>query len=226
LDEHNPIWGHRGGIVLGKADFLREVMREYGVDKPLFHSEASLLCPPPPNFLEEMERYGVENPLLYSKDALLLSSTSEFTCDPPDSQFYEAQADYVVWVYVRNIAAGIIGTTWYTLTGPGWVNGGLLDGSQEPRPAYYSFQFMAEELRNAVYRQRLWLYYDQYPFLRVYEFNKSGKRIWVMWASDEQPSSIILPGETTKVFNKYGDDITPTNSQITVKSPVYVELTP
>jgi hypothetical protein len=225
-DEAWSTWGPRGGVVLGKADFLREVMAKYGVDKPLFLSEASLLCPPSQNFLEEMGGYGVENPLLYSKDALLLSSTSDFTCDPPDAQFYEAQADYVIWVHVRNIAAGIMGTTWYTITGPGWVNGGLLDGNQNPRPAYNSFQFMAEELRNANYIGKVWLYYSQYPLLRVYEFKKSGKRIWVIWASDEQPSSIKLPGETTKVFDKYGDDITPANGQITVKSPIYVELTP
>ena len=223
-DETWFTWDQRGGVVLGKADFLCEVKARYGVDKPLLHSEASLLCPSP----EEMERYGGENPLLYSKDELLLLSTSEFTCDPPDEQFYEAQADYVIWVHVRNIAAGIMGTIWYTLTGPGWVNGGLLDGSQDPRPAYYSFQFMAEELRNASYVRKVGLYYSQYPFLRVYEFKKNGKRIWVIWASDEQPSSIILPGPggTTKVFDKYGDDITPANGQITVKSPIYVELTP
>jgi hypothetical protein len=202
-DETWFTWDQRGGVVLGKADFLREVMGEYGVDKPLMHSEAGLLC-------------DVRNSY----------------CNPPGTDFYEAQADYVVWVHVRNMAAdieadiNIIGTIWYTLNGPGWQNSGLLDSSQNPRPAYYSFQFMAEELRNADYIQRILLYYSQYPFLRVYEFNKSGKRIWVMWASDEQPSSITLPNETTKVFNKYGEDITPTDLQITVKSPIYVELIP
>jgi len=198
-DETWFTWDQRGGVVLGKAKFLREVMAKYGVDKPLFHSEAGLLCP---------------------------SGSEDAECDPPGSDFYEAQADYVIWAHVRNLADGIMGTSWYTLSGPGWSDSGLLDDKQNPRPAYYSFQFMAEELRNADYEQRIWLYYDQYPFLRVYEFNKSGKRIWVMWASDEQPSSITLPGEMIKVFNKYGNDITPTNGQITIKSPVYVELTP
>jgi len=196
-DETWFTWDQRGGVVLGKEDFLREVMGRYGVDKPLLHSEAGLLC-------DARNSY----------------------CNPPGPDFYEAQADYVVWVHVRNIAAEIIGTIWFTLNGPGWQNSALLDSSQNPRPSYYSFQFMAEELRNADYRQRMWLYYDQYPFLRVYEFNKSGKRIWVMWASDEQPSSITLPSETTKVFNKYGEDIAPPDGQITVKSPIYVELTP
>ena len=172
-------------------------MGEYGVDKPLLHSEAGLLCP----------------------------STDTVNCNPPGSDFYEAQADYVVWAHVRNIAAEIIGTIWYTLNGPGWSNSGLLDGSQNPRPAYYSFQFMAEELRNANFIE-LAYEYPEYPGLRAYKFTKGGKRIWVMWASDEQPSSITLPSETEKVFNKYGEDITPLDGQITVKSPIYVELIP
>ena len=197
-DETWFTWDQRGGVVLGKADFLREVMGEYGVEKPLLHSEAALLCPP----------------------------TDKDNCYPPREDFYESQADYVVWVHVRNIAADILGTSWYTLNNQGWSNSSLLDSSQNPRPSYYSFQFMAEELHNADYIQRMWLYYDQYPFLRVYEFNKSGKRIWVMWASDEQPSSITLPSETTKVFDKYGEDITPLDRQITVNSPIYLELTP
>ena len=198
-DETWPTWAPRGGVVLGKADFLREVMARKGVNnKPLFHSEAGLLCP----------------------------STDTVNCNPPGSDFYEAQADYVIRVNVRNIAAKIIGTSWYTLSGPGWSNSGLLDDNQNPRPAYYSFQFMAEELRNANYIKNVGLYSSQYKFLKVYEFSKSEKRIWVIWASDEQPSTITLPVETTKVFDKYGDDITPTNGQIAINSPVYVELTP
>ena len=153
-DETWWTWAPRGGVVLGKADFLREVMARYGVDKPLFHSEAGLLCP----------------------------STDTVNCNPPGSDFYEAQADYVIRVYVRNMSANILGTSWYTLSGPGWSNSGLLDENQNPRPAYNSYQFMAEELRNADYIQRIPLYSAQYPYIQVYEFNKSGKRIWVMWA--------------------------------------------
>jgi hypothetical protein len=203
FDETYPTWDQRGGVVLGKADFLREVMGKYGVDKPLLHSEASLLC-------HEGNSY----------------------CDPPGPDFYEAQADYVVWVHVRNIAADIdadidiLGTIWYTLNGPGWRSTGLLDGNQDPRPAYNSFQFMAEELRNASFIELAYEHPQQCPHLRAYKFSKGGKQIWVMWTADESQCPITLPGETTKVFNKYGEDITPLDRQITVKSPIYVELIP
>jgi len=105
LDEHWPGWEARGGVVLGKIDFLREVMASYGVDKPLMHTEGSLLC----------------------------SVSSPAYCDPPGDAFFEAQADYVVWLYVRNWAEGLIGTIWYQFEGPGWRYSGLLDERQQPR---------------------------------------------------------------------------------------------
>ncbi len=39
-----PKWQHRGGILLGKAAFLRETMQRYGVDKPLLMNEGAFLC--------------------------------------------------------------------------------------------------------------------------------------------------------------------------------------
>ncbi|MGB0389356.1 MAG: hypothetical protein ACPGWR_31420, partial [Ardenticatenaceae bacterium] len=41
--EHSK-WRHRGGVVLGKADLLREVMAQFGYQKPLILSETSLVC--------------------------------------------------------------------------------------------------------------------------------------------------------------------------------------
>ena len=35
----NPNWGARGGVVLGKINFLKEVLQKYGVEKPLFLTE-------------------------------------------------------------------------------------------------------------------------------------------------------------------------------------------
>lgn len=43
-DLHHPAWQHRGGVVLGKAAFLRSVLRKYGIDKPIMMNEGGLLC--------------------------------------------------------------------------------------------------------------------------------------------------------------------------------------
>lgn len=193
MDEHFPSWEARGGVVLGKVDFLEEVMASYGVDKPLILTEGALTCP-----------------------------EWSSLCNPPGSDFYEAQADYVVWLFVRNWANGLLGTTWYTLEGPGYRYSGLLDADQEPRPAYDAFAFLTDELDGASYTDAV----TQHPALRGYEFMASGKRIWVLWAPDEQPHTITLPAGVLGVYDKYGNDITPTGDELEVNHPVYVEISP
>ncbi|WP_152541341.1 hypothetical protein [Kallotenue papyrolyticum] len=43
-DRYHRAWHHRGGVVLGKADFLRSVLQRYGVSKPMIMNEGGLLC--------------------------------------------------------------------------------------------------------------------------------------------------------------------------------------
>ncbi len=45
-DQSVAAWAPRGGLVVGKADFLRSVMARYGVVKPLLMDEGGLLCYP------------------------------------------------------------------------------------------------------------------------------------------------------------------------------------
>ena len=195
FDRSQLAWEARGGVVLGKIDFLREVMHTYGVDKPLMLTEGALICP----------------------------TWSVKSCSPPDFAFYESQADYVVWLYVRNWAAGIMGTVWFTFDSPGWNYGPLLNLGQQPKPAYYALQFFSQELKEAVYLGRL----NQFDGLAGYEFSAADKRIWVFWAADEQPHPLQLPPETLRVLDKYGTDITPeTGMDLIVNTPIYVELTP
>jgi hypothetical protein len=194
MDEQFPSWEARGGVVLGKVDFLREVMARYDVDKPLLHTEGSLICPE------------------WNADQ----------CNPPGGAFYEAQADYVVWLFVRNWANGLLGTTWYQFEGPGWRYGGMLDENQEPKPAYEAFDFLTTELGDARYEGEV----AGYPELQGYAFRTPGKRIWVLWAPDEEDHSVSLPAGVTRVLDKYGNDRTPSGDTLIVNSPVYIELSP
>lgn len=189
-----PSWAHRGGVVLGKIHFLREVMAKYGVDKPIIHTEGSLTCP----------------------------ETTTAYCNPPGSAFNEAQADYVVWLYVRNWANDIMGTIWYQFDGLGWRSSGMLDANQQPKPVYNAYKFLTEELGGAGYERRI----TQYTGLDAYEFRTTDKRIWVMWAPDGQQRTITLPAGFVKAYDKYGAALTPNNNQLTVRSPIYLELTP
>src|SRR3990170_7815710 len=193
-DEHFQSWEARGGVVLGKLNFVREVMANFGVDKPVMHTEGSLICP----------------------------EWNETDCNPPTEAFYQAQADYVAWLYVRNWAAGLKGTIWHQFNGPGWRNGGILDENQDPRPAYYALDFLTQELKGATYAAQV----TQFPSLVGYEFKTAAKRIWVLWSPDAGTYAIQLPGDVLHVYDKYGADITPAGPEINVKSPIYVEFAP
>jgi len=194
-DEQHPKWGHRGGVVLGKISYLREVMAKYGVNKPIMHTEGAFLCP-------------------YWSGEL---------CAPPGNDFYEAQADYVIWLYIRNWAADIKSTIWYTIEGPGWRYGGMLDDQQNPRPAYLVFKNMVSYLSNTYYTGKVTQYSD--PDFRGYAFRENDRVIWVVWSVDENAgTNIILPANVTHVYNKYGNNITPGTNQINVTSPIYIEM--
>ncbi len=192
-DELYPTWAARGGAVLGRIDFLREVMSAYGVDKPLMHTEGGLLC----------------------------HENSPF-CNPPQPEFFQQQADYVVWLFVRNWAQGLHATIWYHFEGSGWRHSGLLDENQQSKPAYDALKFLSQELDGAKYEKAV----TRYSGLRAYEFSAPGKRIWVLWAPDEQPHPITLPAGANKVYDKYGVPVAPVGGKVTVKSPIYVELAP
>lgn len=129
-DERHPYWSHRGGVVLGKADYLRDVLNAYGEDKPLINTEGSLICP-------------AEN-LVH--------------CNPPSAAFYRDQAEYAVLLYVRNWASDIMATIWYQFDGPGWRYSGMLDSSQNPKPVYHAFRFLTEELGDAWYEGKVTRY--------------------------------------------------------------------
>jgi hypothetical protein len=192
LDENSPKWKHRGGVVLGKLDYIRFVLGKFGLDKPVFHTEGALICP----------EY---NPTL---------------CDPPGSDFFESQADYVVWLYVRNWAHDVDVTIWYQFQGPGWRYGGLLDDTQSPKPAYNALKFLTQELHSSTYTGRVFEDTD----VAGYQFSKNDMRVWVLWSPDENPHTVSLPTNAIRAFDKYGVEIAITANQITVNSPVYIEL--
>ena len=193
-DQHLPKWEHRGGGVTGKIDYIREIMAAYNLDKPIIHTEGSLICP----------------------------EWNASQCNPPVDAFYEAQADYVVRLYVQNWADGLFGTIWYQFEGPGWRFGGLLDEEQNPKLAFDALSFLTDELSEAEYSGEV----TQYESLVGHKFVKQDRHVWVIWSPDEVETQIQLPDNVMAVLNKYGEDITPPGRDITVNSPIYLEINP
>jgi len=185
-DLTHPVWQHRGGILLGKLAFIREVMARYGVNKPIMMNEGGLLCHP-------------TNP----------------QCNPGGAykeEFHNDQANYVVRLYVRGWANGLVGITWYTLNGPGWRQGGLLDENQQPRPAYRALRFLASLLDGARYEGQI---PTGDPNLEAYTFRRGTTRISIYWRNDgnNTPLTGVPPGAT--VYNVLGEPLTSTNVRVT-----------
>jgi hypothetical protein len=116
-------WVAWGGGVVGKARYLRQIMNEYNVDKPLVQGEIGIGC------------------------------RSDYSyCQPePSEEFFQFQADMLVRVAVRTISENIKGYSWYQINGNGWRNQGLLDFENNPRPSYGTYQQLIMQLDRARY---------------------------------------------------------------------------
>lgn len=195
---NNP-WRSWGGGTVGKARFLRQVMQRYGVDKPVFLDETAMGCP---------EGYS--------------------WCNPPGDYFYNLQADYVVRTLTRGLNDGIMGFTWYTVDGPGWRNGGLLDGSGGPKPVYLTYQHLLSRLRGS----RLIGPVDYGTGLEAYAFETSSRRLSIVWAIENITKTITIPQSSfVTAYTRSGQVITPTVSGSDFAldvgySPIYIVRNP
>ncbi len=172
-DLRDSRWDQRGGMLLGKLNYLREILAEYGVGKAIMMNEGSLLC--------------------YD----LIPNTCS-------SAMYDGQATHAVRMYARSMANGLIASLWYGVDGPGWRDGGLLDSNQNPRPAYYTIQFLAEKLTGAT-----WVATPAPPTLNgleSYIFANNGRYYTIYWTNNRVPVTVNIPAGST-VYNKLGQPI-------------------
>jgi hypothetical protein len=99
---------------------------------------------------DRMDFYSISKPIFMSEAALV----DQHERSGSNVTLFEARkADYLVWVYTRNIARGIEATTWYHLDNYGWNQSGLLDSSNLPLPAYDAFDVLTTALDGAVYQR-------------------------------------------------------------------------
>jgi len=122
--ENLPNWATRGGQVIGKLRYLRETLQNYGIQKPIYITEASLICH--------------EKNIIY--------------CNPPGDPFFEAQADYAVMLFARNWAFDLDSTLWFDFEA-GWRQSSMLDKYHQPKPVYNSIKFFMQELDQATLTQ-------------------------------------------------------------------------
>jgi hypothetical protein len=146
---------------------------------------------------ELLARYGLQKPVLMNEGGLLCYR-SDPSCGP--GGFYTDQANYLARLYTRAWARGLGGAVWYTLNGPGWQEGGLLDGAQQPRPAYQALRFLSGLLAGASYDGDL-----SAGAVEGYAFRKGDARYQIYWTNDGGGATIALPAGARAAYTPLGE---------------------
>lgn len=198
------IWTDLGGFTLGKARYLRAVMAEFGVSKPLFLTEAGFRC------LPSYPRCANPGP--------------NYT-----QEFLEPQADYLVRTYVRAMAEGIEQITWFTLNGPGWDDSGLLNSRRTPRPAYVAYRELTNQSQLGETRP---VGVDYGGNIEAYRFRRSTIVVDVLWSRNGSQTQVDVPeAQFVDAYDRNGARITPQmvdgQARFSVgASPIYIHRRP
>jgi hypothetical protein len=196
-------WIEWGGGIRGKTQYLTQVMASYGVTKTLFLNELGVGCP---------DKYDF--------------------CNPPPEEFYQYQAEMGVRAAIRTVSEGVEGFIWYILH-EGWREMGLLNLSFEPKPVFYAYQELIEQLYWTNYVSPV----DYGEFIEAYEFQKDVTQydrsiIHVLWAKKNNKYNVRIPQDRfVEARTIDGQLITPMVDGDQYKivvgfSPIYVHLRP
>lgn len=191
-------WDAYGSGVTSKAQYIRQILSDYGVSKPLVLNETGFGC---------------------------ASDRSDVVwCSPPSSMFFSLQADMLVRMAVRGMSVDLKGYVWYSIDEVGWRNSGLLDEAYTPRPAYYAYQELSQQLKYTSYQGPV----NYLNEVEAYEFQRKTERVHVAWAKTDQTFTIQVPASKFKAaYDINGTQLNPplvgANYEISVGfTPVYV----
>nr|MBA3944124.1 hypothetical protein [Herpetosiphonaceae bacterium] len=172
------------------------------------------------DFLQSvLQRYQVVKPIIMNEGGLLCYPGAQ-PC--PSDRLAADQASYAIRLYTRSWAHGLAGAVWYTLNGPGWRSGGLLDAAQAPRPAYQAIILMSTLLRGASFMGPLTV-----PGGEGYLFRKGSTTYSVLWTNSDAPVTVPAPLGIRAQFDARGQRslTSATNLQLDF-DPVIVEAQP
>ena len=168
-----------------------------------------------------LQAYGhADKFVINTESALICGSTGkEPVC--LTQEFESTKASYAVQAYASAMAEGLWGNLWYSVLG--WRASGLINSeNRNPLPVFEAYQFIAKELREARFARSI----QDYPGIQVYEFNRKGQRVWVLWSLDGAARTLQPASPPQFIFDIFGAAI-PTKNSITVSGmPIYLEWNP
>jgi hypothetical protein len=133
----------------------------------------------------------------------------------------ELQSRYAVQVFARSFAADVEATTWHRLKDmPGESAYGLLDTNSNPKPSYWAYKVMTEQLTGYEYVREL-----DVSGIEGYVFDTSGgSEKTVLWATSETTIPVTFSGSPLRVVDKWGNERMENDPTVDVTaSPIFVE---
>jgi len=165
-----------------------------------------------------MDTYSVDKPIMLTEGALA-DPNDESDSDP--TAYEQLKANYVMYLFARNIAEDIKSTIWYKLEEGGWNKSGLLDENNVPLPAYTAFETISTTLDGAVFQNPL----DFGNGLIGYEFLKDGHTVWLLFSTDGTTKTIERPAWAVHLYDVIRRPVVEVGNTIYIDDPIYLDGT-
>jgi len=150
---------------------------------------------------DKLASYGVDKPFVCTE-------TGWFSNEVAGGS-HEVQSRYVVQGFVRSMSSDIGLVIWFTLldyaSDP--RNWGLVDVDLNPKPAYYAYQTLTDQLFQASYVRTLGPGETGTDQMEAYEFaGPLDHTIIIAWTNDVMTHELELPAPQLVVVDKFGSE--------------------
>lgn len=173
---------------------------------------------------DTMARYGIDKPVMLNEASLLYYGDVN---NLPDD-FLQAQADHLVRLFARGMAADLKAIVWFTLNGPGWRAGSLLGRQQVPRPVFATYQQLIGQARQAIDTRDVSAEYG--TGIEAYRFRKFSRYVDVLWSPDGTTRQVRVPiVKFIRALSRDGVRLTPvsqTSDTVVLEvgiEPIYIQ---
>lgn len=100
----------------------------------------------------------------------------------------------------------------------GWLGSGLLDRDLTKQPAYMAYQFASQIIGGAKFFTEISDHHD----IKILEFNRGDRQIWLLWSKDGNDHIIQLPKEPLESWDALGNPIAAGTSIVVTPKPLYI----
>jgi hypothetical protein len=210
-------WVEEGGPFV--ADFLDQVLQHnQGNVAPYFDVMNFHYYP---NYHQKWSQYGIGliGKTNFLRDKLAIYGLDKpFVCTETGSQAsswyddsYEEQSRYVVQTFVRGTAASLQSVIWFMLADEpdlGYWKTGLLNADLTPKPAFYAYQTVVDQLGAVDYIRAMLPGEFSSEWIEGYLFfaPESSTQILAVWSQNEDEHQVVIPTPQLTIVGKYGDE--------------------